>query len=254
MRNHNKKPTLRDIAKPTIGDIITFGGITLLWLALGIYSVIQKNYTFLLLCALATVVFCGIFIRRIVLYVRYRRFLKIEKTVQETQDLINEFNSRFDVDLGYVTFIHLNLKFSAKGKFACVKDFNGKPGYHLAFYVKGTELVSAPTNYDDVLNYKETLFTIELGYFEGYKLSQPENDNGIVVDDISDLKGKTIKIASENGYITLVETVEFDNIDCGEITFEQWDENAHIISFKLFVSCGLSDIVVGKLELTEDCD
>lgn len=253
MRN-NKKPTLRDIAKPTIGDIITFGGITLLWIALGIYALIAKNYTFLLICAVFIAMFGGIFIRRIVLYVRYRRFCAIEKTVQETQELVNEFNARFDVELGHVTFIHQNLKFSAKGKFACVKDFNGVPGYHLAFYVEGTELVSSPENYDDVLNYRETLFTIEIGYFEGDKLSQPENGNGLVVQDIAELKGKTIKIGSGNGYTALLETAEFDDIDTGEITFEEWDEKTHVIGFKLFVSCGVSDIIVGKIELSEDCD
>lgn len=253
MRN-NKKPTLRDIAKPTIGDIITFGGITLLWIALGVYGLVEKNYAFLIVAAVFTVIFGGILIRRIVLYVRYRRFCAIEKTVSETEEMWKEYNNRFNVDLGHVVFINQNLKFTAKGKYACVKDFNGIPGYHLAFYIDGTELVFTPENYEDVVNYRDTLFTVELGYFEGNKLSEPENDRGLIVDDIAGLKGKTIKLASDEGYIAQCETVEFDDIDRGEITFEEWDENAHVIYFKLFVSCGVSDIIVGRLTLEQDCD
>ena len=157
-------------------------------------------------------------------------------------------------EVGYVSFVKAKLKFSANGKFACVKDFNGKKGYHLAFHVSGTKLVSKPEDYDDVVDYESTLFTVELAYFDGIRLSEPENDNGIVVKDIYRLQGKTIKIEQNHGYNAAISTAECDEIDCGEITFEQWDDNAHVISFKLLALYGVNDVIVGKVNLLEDSE
>lgn len=238
----------------TIGDIITCGVVMLVWLGLSVYAVVERSFPLLIITAALTALFCTLFIVNVVRYLRNKKIDLYYKTVAETQALVKQFNDRFDVELGQVCFIHQNLKFTAKGKFACVKDFNGERGYHLAFYIEGTELVSTPENYDDVINYRDTLFTVEIGYFEGNKLSQPENDRGVVVDDVSDLKGKTVKITADGGYIACVRTAETDDIDTGEITFEEWDENSHVIYFKLFVSCGVSDIIVGRLQLPQDTE
>ena len=163
-------------------------------------------------------------------------------------------NANYSGNIGYVCFVDSGLKFSARGKFACIKYFNDRSGYHLAFNIIGTQLVCKPDGYDDVLNYEDCLFNIELGYFDGVKLSQPENDNGIVIDDIEHLQGKTIKIRAGSGYVAQIATVECDEIDCGEITFEQWSDTAHVISFKLLASCGVSEVIVGKVNLLEDTE
>lgn len=155
-------------------------------------------------------------------------------------------------EVGCVSFIKSKLKFSANGKFACVKDFNGKKGHHFAFYVNGTKLLSKPDDFDDVLDYESNLFSVELGYFDGIGLSEPENDNGIIIKDIAHLQGKKIEIKPNSGYTTTLATTEWDDIDCGEITFEQWDDNARIISFKLLALSGVNDVIVGKVNLLED--
>ena len=155
-------------------------------------------------------------------------------------------------DVGEVRFVNSGLKFSAKGKYACVKDFNGIPGYHFAFQITGEELVEKPDGYDDTLHYDECLFKIELAYFDGVKLSEPENDRGIVLDDIANLQGKTIKFSQSDEYIAQVVTVESDDVDCGEITFEEWSDTARVIRFKLLASCGIAEVIVGKVDLSED--
>ena len=157
-------------------------------------------------------------------------------------------------EVGYVTFIDAGIKFAAEGKFACVKDFNGRPGYHFAFQIKGTKLVYKPEDYDDVTDYENTLFTIELAYFDDEKLYCEYNDNGIVLDDISNLKGKTVEIAQNKGYVAHIASAEWDNISRGEITFEEWNEEKHIISFTLLVAYGVCDVIVGKVELLPDND
>lgn len=159
----------------------------------------------------------------------------------------DEFN-----DINFVSFANQGLKFSAKGKYGCVKDFNGKPGYHLAFRIEGIKLVEKPDDYEDVVNYEDLLFLIELGYFEGHLLPTSENDNGIIVKDINNLQGKTIQIKQDEGYFAYVHTADSDEIAIGEIKFVEWNENSKILKFKLLVDYGLCDVVVGTVKLTED--
>ena len=96
------------------------------------------------------------------------------------------------------------------------------------------------------------MFNIELGYYDGELLSESENDNGIIVNDINNLEGKTIKIKQADGYIAVINTADLDEISIGEIKFVKWNKNSKIIHFKLLVEYGLCDIVVGTVELTED--
>lgn len=203
-----------------------------------------------------TVVYGALYAWRIVSTVKtYKNEQSAEVTAAPISDkgLLDKYQSANDFgEVGFVRFVDSGLKFSAKGKFACIKDFNGKSGYHLAFSIVGTRLVEKPDGYDDVLNYEDCLFGIELGYFDGVKLSQPENDNGIVVDDVEHLQGSTIKIKQDDGYIAQIATVEMDDIDIGEITFEEWSDTAHIISFKLLATCGVKEVIVGKINLSED--
>lgn len=174
---------------------------------------------------------------------------------QHDKKLLDQFTSIKDDEfneVGYVSFVNEGIKFSAKGKYGCVKDFNGKQGYHLGFNIEGIELVDKPKDYEDIVDYEGLLFNIDLGYFEDSLLSQPENDNGIIVNDISNLEGKTIQIQGHDGYIAHIHTAESDEIDVGEIKFIEWKENSKIIKFKLVVGYGLCDIVVGTLKLSED--
>ena len=96
------------------------------------------------------------------------------------------------------------------------------------------------------------MFNIELGYYDGELLSESENDNGIIVNDINNLGGKTIKFKQADGYIAVINTADLDEISIGEIKFVKWNKNSKIIHFKLLVEYGLWDIVVGTVELTED--
>ena len=96
------------------------------------------------------------------------------------------------------------------------------------------------------------MFNIELGYYDGELLSKSENDNEIIVNDINNLGGKTIKIKQADGYIAVINTADLDEISIGEIKFVIWNKNSNIIQFMLLVEYGLCDIVVGTVELTED--
>ena len=96
------------------------------------------------------------------------------------------------------------------------------------------------------------MFNIELGYYDSELLSESENDNGIIVNDINNLGGKTIKSKQADGYIAVINTADLDEISIGEIKFVKWNKNSKIIRFKLLVEYGLRDIVVGTVELTED--
>ena len=198
----------------------------------------------------------GIYAYNIVTAVRhYRNAQLYQGLTAAISALGNKYEAVKDFgEVGFVNFVKNGLKFSAEGKFACIKDFNGKEGYHFAFLIRGTKLVYKPEDYDDVVNYEDVLFTIELAYFDGEKLSDPENDNGIVLDNISNLKGKTVKIGQNKGYVAHIATVEWDDIDRGEITFEEWNEREHIISFKILSTYGVSDVVFGKVVLSKDND
>ena len=96
------------------------------------------------------------------------------------------------------------------------------------------------------------MFIIELGYYDSELLSKSENDNEIIVNNINNLKGKTIKIKQTDGYIAVINTADLDEISIGEIKFVKWNKNSNIIQFKLLVEYSLCDIVVGAVELTED--
>ena len=113
-------------------------------------------------------------------------------------------------------------------------------------------MVGKPSDYEDVVNYEELLFLVELGYFDGVLLSSSENDNGIIVEDINDLQGKTIQIKQDEGYFAYVHTADSDEVAIGEIEFVKWNENSKIIKFKLIIDYGLCDVVVGTVKLTED--
>ena len=170
------------------------------------------------------------------------------------KDLMNKYLEISDEfgEVGFVSFLSEGLKFSAEGKYGCIENFNNKKGYHLAFNIQGTELVKTPKDYNDVVGYEETLFNIEIGYFEDILLSSPENEKGIIVRDIGSLEGKKIQVNQKGGYIASISTAESDEIDLGEIEFVKWNDNEKIIKFKFMVSCGLCDVVAGAVKLTED--
>ncbi len=159
----------------------------------------------------------------------------------------DEFN-----EVGYVSFVNEGIKFSATARYGCVKDFNGKPGYHLAFEIRGLEMVEQPNDYEDVIGYEDVLFLIDLGYFDGSLLSDDTNENGIIVSDLDNLEGKTVTVNAQSGYTACIYTAECDDIHTGEVKFVEWNEKSKIIKFKLLVDYGLCDIVVGTVALNED--
>ena len=247
MKN-NKKPLITVIIRATIMLIVGLifavgGGVT-------------KNNVAMYFGIFWLVVYGALYAYRIVDVVRRMQVATpvptsnlMDYTLAKIYEDVSDFGEE-----GYVSFIKTKLKFTANGKFACEKDFNGKKGYHLAFQINGIDLVDKPEDYDDVIDYESNLFTVELAYFDGIKLSDPENDNGIIVKDISHLQGKTIEIKQNSGYMATINTAECDEIDCGEIKFEQWDDNAHVISFKLLALSGINDVIVGKVNLLEDTE
>lgn len=236
---------------------ILFG---ILFLSIGLFFIIggavRKSKVFYF-GIIWTVLYAGLYTWRIVSLVKKRHLAKLDGVrILSEQELLlaDKYNKVTNFgDVGFVSFIHAGLKFAAEGTFACVKDFNNLPGYHFAFNVIGTKLVDKPHEYDDVLHYEECLFSIELACFDGVKLSE-ENNNGIVLDSIDNLQGKTIQLKKNSGYVAQIATVEWDEINYGEITFEQWDENAHIISFKLLATAGVSEVITGKVKLLEDTE
>lgn len=207
--------------------------------------------------ALALIIFVPLSIWGIISHINKMKKSKLKANILSQHDkrLLDQFVSMSDDEfneIGYVYFVNEGLKFSAKGKYGYIKDFNGKQGYHLGFNMEGIELVGKPEGYEDIVDYEGLLFKIDLAYFEDSLLSQPENDNGIIVSDIANLEGKTIQIQAHDGYIAHIHTAESDEIDVGEIKFIEWKENSKIIKFKLVVGYGLCDIVVGTLKLTEN--
>ena len=233
----NKKVLISGI---TVSVIIMIFAITFT-----AYGGVSKLYGFLYVGIIAIIVAAVICIWQIVWY------RKKNKLSPEMMEIAKKYNAA-KAEVGYATFLNDGIKFTAEGKFACVKDFNGVKGYHFAFQINATKLVSKPQDFDDVCDYESVLFTIEIGYFDSVKLSEPENDNGVVLDDISALEGKTVKIAKDNGYTAQISTVECDDIDEGEITFEEWNGQRHIISFLFLAAYGVSEVIVGKVELLPD--
>jgi|GEM_PF-3230295 len=179
-----------------------------------------------------------------------------EEYDEDIKRLVKKYKNISNADygeLGVVKFVNEGLSFSAEGKYACIKDYNDKEGFHFAFNICGIKLISSPEGYDDIIDYESNLFRINIGYFDDCGLS-PENDNGVIVKDVSNLQGKTIHFKEDDGYMCDIETVEMDDIDFGEIEFVEWNEQNPIIKFKCIVGCGVSDIVFGKLRLTLDID
>lgn len=253
MRDKKQKTSL-------ICNIVVLIIFAIALIALIIYGSEIDNDTMIIVGVLFLIIFAFLGISEII--EKAVKLKKSSKNLDVEEELPQSDNKLFkqylainnaDInDLGFVSFVNEGIKFSAEGKFGCVKDFNNKKGYHLAFNIKGTKLVSTPKDYEDIIDYANLLFNIDLGYFEGCLLSEPENDNGIIVDDISTLEGKTIEIAQDQGYIAQIDTAETDLIDFGEIQVVEWKEDSKIIKFKLVVEYGLCDIIVGTLKLTED--
>lgn len=155
-------------------------------------------------------------------------------------------------EVGYVSFVNQGIKFSAEGKYGYIENFKGQAGFHFGFRIEGTELVSTPEDFEDIMDLESTLFNIEIGYFEEELLSDFENSNGVVLSDISNLEGKKIKIKQNAGYMAIVNTTDSDDIDAGEIEFVEWNKNSKVIRFKFLVDAGLNDIITGTVRLIED--
>ncbi|MDE6558197.1 MAG: hypothetical protein K2K39_03715, partial [Clostridia bacterium] len=139
-------------------------------------------------------------------------------------------------DLGYVYFARENIVFSAEGVFFEHKDFKGVKGTHLALQIRGTKMVSAPENYDDVLDYESNLFTLNIGYFEDSPLTE-ENDSGLILPE-GDLTDRTVNFSSNGGYVCNLDTAETDDIDRGELVILESTEDSLLIGFKCMVEYG----------------
>lgn len=153
-------------------------------------------------------------------------------------------------DLGYVNFARENLIFSAEGKFTIEKDFNGVKGTHLALQIRGTKIVSKPTDYDDILDYETYLFTLNIGYFEDCPFTE-ENDLGLILPE-EDLIGKSIPFFSNGGYVCNLDSVETDDVDCGELVILEITEESMTIGFKCMVKYGAADVLYGKIKLIRE--
>lgn len=153
-------------------------------------------------------------------------------------------------ELGFVNFTREGIKFLAEGKFAMQKDFKGIKGNHLAMQICGTKMVSTPEEYDDVLDYENNLFKINIGYFEDCPFTE-ENDSGIILPQ-EDLTDRDIFFASNNGYCCNLDTAESDEIDYGVFAILEHAEDSLIISFKCKVKCGAADVLYGKVKLIRD--
>lgn len=155
---------------------------------------------------------------------------------------------------GFVKFLSDDLTFAATGKYYIEKDFCGKKGYHLAIEISGTDLVKTPEDYTDTLDYESSLFRINIGYFDGIALSTPENDNGVILAEDEHLQGVTVYLEQNSGYVFSIDTVECDDLDCGQIKILEWNKNRHTIAFKCLASCGVADVICGKIDLQYDTE
>lgn len=170
-------------------------------------------------------------------------------------ELVDTFKSIGEGDyneVNFVTFANYGLKFTARGKYGYISNFNNKSGYHLGFSIEGLELVEKPDDAEYLNEYEDLLFLIELGYFNGKLLDPSENNNGIIVKDIKNLQGKTIQIKQDEGYFACVHTADSDEVAVGEIKFIEWNDKSKVIRFKLLIDYGLCNVVVGTVKLTED--
>ncbi len=165
-------------------------------------------------------------------------------------DTYNNINFKELGDSGYVNFARENLIFSSEGKFTIEKDFNGVEGTHLALQIRGTKIVSKPTDYDDVLDYETYLFTLNVGYFENCPFTE-ENDSGLILPQ-EDIIGKSIRFSSNGGYVCNLDSVETDDVERGELLISEMTEESMIISFKCLVECGAADVLYGKIKLIRD--
>lgn len=184
-----------------------------------------------------------------------QREKKVSKENYVNRELFEKYSSLNEEafpEVGCVSFVEQGIKFSAEGKYGCIENFKGQAGFHFGFQIEGTKLVSTPEDFEDIMDLEDTLFNIEIGYFEGELLSDFENDNGVVLSDISNLEGQKIKIKRDSGYVATVNTTDIDEIDIGEIEFVKWNESSKIIRFKFLVEAGLNDILAGTVNLTED--
>ena len=240
---------------------VTFAILTPLPL-LGVGLKFPYSYIFVALSAL-------LFIAAITFSILMRlNVIKTEKTVnylKTVRDNLIAANSALDGyltatyanidckecgDMGYVNFARENLGFSAEGRFAVEKDFKGIKGNYLALQIRGTQLVSTPEDYDDVLDYESNLFTLNLGYFEDCPFTE-ENDTGLILPD-GDIKGKAIRFSSDGGYVCNFDTAETDDIDRGELVISQLSDDSLTLSFKCLVGCGAAEVVYGKVTLTRE--
>lgn len=165
-------------------------------------------------------------------------------------DAYDNINCKECSALGYVNFARENLIFSAEGKFTIEKNFNGVKGAHLALQIRGTKIVSKPTDYDDVLDYETYLFTLNIGYFEDCPFTE-ENDLGLILPK-EDLIGKSIQFSSNGGYVCNLDSVETDDVDCGELVILEITEESMTIGFKCMVKYGAADVLYGKVKLIRD--
>lgn len=179
-----------------------------------------------------------------------------ERLARIEPDLVSRYQSVTEQDYkyGYVSMLNEGLTFSALGKYGCVENFKGVKGFHFGFSVTGTSLVQKPINYDDVCDYESLLFSINIAYHDGFLLSDQENDTGVILKDYRNLQGTKVKISYDKGYMAYFVSNEIDDIDVGELEFYEWNNSKKTIRFKLLVDCGIHDVVVGMLDLTEDVE
>ena len=219
-------------------------------------------YCFVALCCLffaAAVTFAVLMhktekqIKRTAAYLKDAR----DNIVAANNTLIGFLNGAYAVldckmsgELGFVNFTREGIKFSAEGKFAAQNDFKGIKGNHLALQIYGTKMISAPEEYDDVLDYESNLFKLNIGYFDDVPFAE-ENDSGLILPE-EDLTDKGIFFASNNGYCCGLETAESDDIDYGEFVILEQTEDSLTISFKCIVKCGAADVIYGKVKLIRD--
>lgn len=176
----------------------------------------------------------------------HERLAQASKKINELYEKTEFFNK-----VGFAKFAEDGLEFEVIGKFAVIKDFNGKTGDHFAFEITATEMTSKPEDYADVCDYENVGFSISVGYFDGSPLSD-ENESGVVITDFSNIVGKTVELNGKGGYDFTITTVECDEIEKGQIAFIKHYNNELTIAFKFSIPWGLYDVVTGTVALKRD--